>query len=108
MLPNEIEEESQQPIDNEMIDHLSQKRETLRGTVRSCMLNNDDIDEVCQETEQEQLEDSHIYSKNPESTNNLSNAMTTDVVSKKTLFTDDKPPQFVGTETIPQENSFQN
>jgi len=47
MLPNEIEEESQQPIDNEMIDHLSQKRETLRGTVRSCMLNNDDIDEVC-------------------------------------------------------------
>ena len=34
--------------------------------------------------------------------------MTTDVVSKKTLFTEDKPPQFVGTETIPQENSFQN
>jgi hypothetical protein len=102
MLPNEIEEESQQPIDNEMIDHLSHKRETLRGTMRSMMLNNDDIDEVCQETEQEQLEeDSHIYSKNPESTNNLSNAMTTDVVSKKTLFTEERPPQFVANGTIP-------
>lgn len=54
------------------------------------MLNNDDIDEVCQETEQEQLDESQLDEKNADSTNCLSNAMTTDVVSKKTLFTDDQ------------------
>ena len=64
----------------------------MRGTVRS-MINNDDIDEVCQ-SEVLQQETEEGFDKNAESTNYLSNAPTTDVYSKKTLFTDEqqRPP----------------
>ena len=37
------------PIDDAMIDHLSQRKDTIRGTFRGSVkagLNNDDIDEV--------------------------------------------------------------
>jgi hypothetical protein len=107
LLANEEEEAQPNPIDNEMIDHLSQKKDTLRGTVRSCMINNDDIDDVvCQSEEHE--EQSIQQAENVESTNYLSNVNThtnTDVISKKTLFNEEqKAPQFVQSKTISQEN----
>lgn len=41
------------PIDDALIDHLSQRKDTIRGTFRGSVkagLNNDDIDEVVGDT----------------------------------------------------------
>ena len=45
----EYMQESMQPIDDAMIDQISQKKDTLRGTFRGSLkagMNNDDIDDV--------------------------------------------------------------